>query len=269
MDKKLKGIICYYSAAGNTELACRYISGKASNIEFELYDITSGKEAELEKYDLVGFACFTDFGGPSQVVKEFIEGLSKIKKPAFILNTYGYISGKTLKVFYNWVKRRGFHIVAAHSFHTPESYPPMIVSGNGNEQAPDEDEFEDFKSFIKQIDEAVLLIASGVRPKRVKVSIGFYNYILPVAARTAARDDMGVKHVDEELCTECGICKNVCPYGAIELSPKPLFDQHRCYGCWACYNKCPELAIYTDNFNKQGNYPEPLKEYQEKLSLDK
>lgn len=266
-ENKLKGLICCYSAGGNTELACRYIAGRLKNIEFEIYDITGGEPLDLESYDMVGFACFTDFGGPSQLMKQFLEALPKTQKPAFVMNTFGYISGKTLRVFHKWVKAAGFLVTAAHSLHTPESYPPMIVSGHANEQAPDEDELADFNSFIEQIDEAAGAVQSGKRPKKVKVSTAFYDLILPMAARTAARDDMGVKNVDEELCTECGICKKCCPYGAIELDPKPIFDQHKCYGCWACFNKCPEKAIYTAKFRQEGHYPEPLKEYRAKLGL--
>lgn len=266
-QERLKGVICCYSAAGNTELACRYITGRLTNIEFEIYDITGKQALELEAYDMVGFACFTDFGGPSELVKRFIDGLPKTGKPAFVMNTYGFISGKTLRVFYKWVKAKGFHITAAHSLHTPESYPPMIVSGHGNEQAPDEYELADFNRFIEQIDEAALTLLRGKRPQKVKVSTAFYDLILPMAARTAAREDMGVKQVDEGLCTECGICKKCCPYGAIELDPKPIFDQHKCYGCWACFNKCPEKAIYTAKFRQEGHYPEPLQEYREKLGL--
>ena len=71
----------------------------------------------------------------------FINSLSpKYKKPAFVLNTYGFNSGKTLIHISRLVASKGFNIIAGHSLHTPENYPPMIARGMGNEQAPNKKE---------------------------------------------------------------------------------------------------------------------------------
>lgn len=97
--------------------------------------------------------------------------------------------------------------------------------------------------------------------------IGLFNSLLPVYARTKAREDMGQKYVDEALCTECGICARLCAYGAIELRPKPVVDIDRCYGCWGCYNRCPEKAIYTNKYRGVAHYPKPHESLREKLKV--
>ena len=89
--------------------------------------------------------------------------------------------------------------------------------------------------------------------------------LLPAFSRTKARKDMGEKFVDESLCTECDTCRKLCPYGAIELEPKPVFDMAKCYGCWSCYNHCPTKAVYTKKFRGEGHYPGPLAQLKEKL----
>ena len=76
---------------------------------------------------------------------------------------------------------------------------------------------------------------------------------------------MGEKFVDKSLCSECGICEKVCPYGAVELNPTPVFDQNKCYGCWSCYNHCPEKAIYTKKLRGVGHYSEPNEQLRKKL----
>lgn len=57
--------------------------------------------------------------------------------------------------------------------------------------------------------------------------------------------------VDEELCAGCGMCEEVCPYGALKL------DQRRgvmranvvlCKGCGACAATCPSNAITLMHF---------------------
>lgn len=78
---------------------------------------------------------------------------------------------------------------------------------------------------------------------------------------------MGEKYVVEEFCTECGVCEKGCPYGAIWLDPKPVFNMDRCHGCWSCYNHCPERAIYTKKYRGAGHYPRPSDLLREKLSI--
>ncbi|BBO69350.1 (Fe-S)-binding protein [Desulfosarcina alkanivorans] len=50
------------------------------------------------------------------------------------------------------------------------------------------------------------------------------------------------KTVDEEKCTQCAICKQVCPVGAVTLDPGPVFSD-RCFDCFNCVRECPEDAI--------------------------
>ena len=50
--------------------------------------------------------------------------------------------------------------------------------------------------------------------------------------------------VDEEKCTGCGICAEVCEYGAIAvIKEKVLIFPELCHGCGACEMFCPEDAI--------------------------
>lgn len=264
----MRGIIYYYSVSGNTKLACQYIVKNIKNIEINLFDIVKDGAPDLEKYNLIGFATSTDFLAPPYLVQTFIEKLSlQNNKLAFVFHSYGFISGKTLKVLDKWITAKGFHVIAGHSLHTPESYPPMIAKGRGNEQAPSKKEINDFNSFISELDQFCYLLKKGEEIKRKKIRIGLLNNLLPMYSRTKARRDMGDKYVDESLCTECGICEKLCPYKAIKYSPKPVFNMNKCYGCWICYNHCPTKAIYTKKYRWLGHYPKPIKKLKEKLKV--
>jgi MinD superfamily P-loop ATPase len=46
--------------------------------------------------------------------------------------------------------------------------------------------------------------------------------------------------IDKDLCTECGLCTDVCRYHAIDSF---TVDPIACEGCRFCYNVCPENAI--------------------------
>jgi len=53
-----------------------------------------------------------------------------------------------------------------------------------------------------------------------------------------------VPKVDEEKCTYCGKCAEVCAYNAIAvLKEKVLIFPELCHGCGACSYLCPESAI--------------------------
>ena len=255
----MRGIICYYSSTGNTRLACRYIARRIEEVKLDLFDVTKGKAVELEGYDVVGFATFTDFWGPPYLFKTFVEGLPQQSgKPAFVFNTYGNRSGRTLKTMESIVSARGFQVIAGHSLHTPESYPPMIARGKGNEHAPTEEEKLLFEEFVADLRQLLGSLEGKGTFRGNRIRVGLLNSVLPTLPRTMARRDMGEKYVDELVCTECGVCEKMCPYEAIRLDPKPVFNLDECYGCWACYNRCPEQAIYTRKYRGVGHYPKPL-----------
>ena len=57
--------------------------------------------------------------------------------------------------------------------------------------------------------------------------------------------------VDEEICSGCRICGNVCPYGAIAFSPErhaSSVNALLCHGCGTCAAACPAGAIEGHHF---------------------
>jgi len=267
-DKKPRGVILYYSGSGNTRLACRYIAAHIPSIDLELVNMVSGRIPDLQGCAIVGFATFTDFLGAPQLVKTFVEKLPhQDNRPAFVFNTYGFINGKTLKDMAKLVTERGFKVVAGHSLHTPESYPPMIAGGRGNDQAPNDRELRTFKNFVAALATICNQISQNKEIAKRKISIGLLYYLLPEFSRTRSKHDMGTKYVDTELCKQCHTCEKLCPYKAIKLDPWPVFDMDKCYGCWSCYNHCPNKAIYTKKFRGIGHYPRPTDKLKEKFGV--
>jgi ferredoxin len=264
----VKGLICYYSGSGNTKLACQYLVKHIEGIEFDFFDITRGGVPDFEPFAVVGFATFTDFFGPPHLLYTFVDSLPpQHGKLAFALNTYGNITAGTLGALVRIVKAKGFQAIAGHSLHLPENYPPMVASGNGNEQAPDEKELAAFNDFIARLNHLLGSLQSGKSLAEHKLRIGLVNRLLPAPPRWLSRKMMRGKSVDESLCIECGVCEKRCPYGAIKLAPKPVFDESKCNACWACYNHCPKQAIYTRRYRGVGHYPKPIDQLKEKLSL--
>jgi ferredoxin len=46
-----------------------------------------------------------------------------------------------------------------------------------------------------------------------------------------------------DKCGGCGICTDVCPTGAIEVSGQAFVSSEVCSGCAACVSECPNEAI--------------------------
>lgn len=53
-------------------------------------------------------------------------------------------------------------------------------------------------------------------------------------------------HVNDERCTGCGACLDICPTAAIELVDGIAdIRTHLCNGCQACVDACPQGAIQS------------------------
>ncbi len=62
--------------------------------------------------------------------------------------------------------------------------------------------------------------------------------------------DSGSKAViDREKCTECGLCMELCRFGAIEYRKNEFFiDEYACEGCGLCMEACSAGAVNIDHY---------------------
>jgi uncharacterized protein (DUF362 family) len=49
--------------------------------------------------------------------------------------------------------------------------------------------------------------------------------------------------VRPELCTQCGVCVQQCPAGALTLGKVPRLDARKCISCYCCYELCSNQAV--------------------------
>jgi MinD superfamily P-loop ATPase len=68
-------------------------------------------------------------------------------------------------------------------------------------------------------------------------------FLSPVIARKETVS-IPVPEINEEKCTHCGLCAQVCAYNALAILPdQVLVFPELCHGCGACGYLCPEKAI--------------------------
>mgnify|MGYP005842224633 CR=1 FL=1 len=71
------------------------------------------------------------------------------------------------------------------------------------------------------------------------------DWALPNLVKRALRKVFVKKpRLNRALCKGCGICRQVCPAGALTfLEERPSFDYRKCIRCYCCQEMCPEGAI--------------------------
>ncbi|MGC8810516.1 MAG: DUF362 domain-containing protein [bacterium] len=50
------------------------------------------------------------------------------------------------------------------------------------------------------------------------------------------------------LCTQCRVCVEHCPAGALTMKDGPILDENKCVACYCCYELCPQQAIEFKGF---------------------
>ncbi|MGE5653983.1 MAG: EFR1 family ferrodoxin [Bacillota bacterium] len=265
----MKGLICFYSCTGNTEWVCRYLAKSLPMVTFDWVNLSERTECpDFGKYGIVGFATFTDWWGIPHRMDTWLSNCPiQSATPAFVLNTYAHISGKTLTDLAESVRRRGFRVVAGHSIRTPGNYPPSLARGKSFSDAPTKKDMDRFTSFVGFMISLIDSLEQGATVDEASLKIGLVNRLLRRYPRTHAKQMMGPKKVDHERCSRCGSCVRVCAYNAPQLHHKVSFNESRCYGCWSCYNHCPQKAIHTYALMGQGQYPGPSTKLRSKLPL--
>ncbi|MBI4999912.1 MAG: 4Fe-4S binding protein [Euryarchaeota archaeon] len=262
----MKGIVCCYSATGNTRLAAEYVA-RHLGFEFALHDVRNGAP-DFSNYDFAGFASPTDWLEEPMLMRSFMRSLTGVNgKAAFVLVTHGGMPGKTPASIARAATEKGFVVVGCHVLKAPDSYPPIVAQGRPRDASlPLESEMRALDDFISGLRIALAGIADGKEAVPVIVKTPFAFRIMPSLSRERSKKAQGPKSVDAALCTKCGTCARACPYVAIELSSTPAFDEEKCMGCWACFNLCPTKAIYAGKLRGTGHYKGPLKRYREVLS---
>jgi ferredoxin len=260
----MKGLIFYYSTTGNTKLICDLICNKITDVKFEMYSINESKQINMEEYDIFGFASFTDQLQLPYLMKKFIKNHNiSSKKYAFVLNTYGSISGRTLIDLINAAKRSGYYVFNAVSIHTPENFPPMIKKGFSFTNQPSDKMVKKLKKFINRLNKSVADIVNKKEIKKTKS--GILQNIIPELPYFLSGLELGNINCDITKCTKCMVCEIQCPAKAIKISESFEINNGLCQKCWRCYNKCPSHAISGTKFKHGYQYQKINEEYRKKI----
>ena len=112
--------------------------------------------------------------------------------------------------------------------------------------------------------DGVFLCGKAHSPKYIEECIAQASAAAARALTIISKDkyytDAPIACVDEELCSGCGICEKICPYGAIEIITETEDGETKrlskiiegvCKGCGSCVSACPSGAIEQKGFKRK------------------
>jgi len=95
-------------------------------------------------------------------------------------------------------------------------------------------------------------------PKDIQDTVSQASAAASRAATILSQDELEIDPliamVDEDICTGCGICVEVCPYEARTINERKRIAEVNdalCAGCGGCIAACPSNASIHKNFTKK------------------
>ena len=249
----------YFSPTGTTEKVVSALTDALAeklelNEQVYVYDFTQpdGRTyfPELGEDDLVVFGMPTYAGRLPNLMlpylKEFVKGNGALAIPVVTFGNRNF--DNSLIELRDILETNGFHTVAAAACSCEHSFSYEL--GAGRPDAEDLKEIRDFAGRIvsklveieKQHTEAVPVQVPGIPADQ-----NHGGYYQPRDRHGVSIDIRKVKPLtDMEKCTQCGLCTEICPMGAIDhedVSKVPGI----CIKCGACEKKCPVQAKYYED----------------------
>lgn len=254
----VEAIIVYCSPAGSTRLVAEVIESTLNdfNIPCVSADIGSetGREAADRAVAAMGDSACLFVGSPVYVnhavppIDAFIANLpSGTRANAVPFVTWGGASsGVALHDMGQSLLNKGLRLMGAakvlglHSMMWRSENP--VGEGRPNE--------EDDRKVRQLVETVIQRLTAGASGKTISLEDldyqpAVFREELAAARLEKAKGHMPQRTVHEDRCTECGVCAEVCPTDAVELSPFPKFNE-RCIFCFNCVRECPEDAVTAD-----------------------
>jgi len=250
--------ICF-SPTGTTERVvsalASALSAKYSAADVFTYDFTlpSARESfpQLTSEDLVVFGMPTYAGRlPNLMVpylKESAQGNGALAVPVVTFGNRNF--DNSLIELRDILEDHSFHTIAAAACSCEHSFSYKLGAGR-----PDEADLAEIREFagriaskLVEIENQHTAVSAPVQVPGIPADQNHGGYYQPRDRHGIFIDIRKVKPLtDRTKCTDCGLCTEVCPMGAIDpadVSKVPGI----CIKCGACEKKCPEGAKYYDD----------------------
>ena len=253
----------YFSPAGSTEAVTKYIAdiiAENQSAPCKVIDFTRPKMRKatysFDKNDLVIFGVPTYAGRVPNKALPFVQTLFEGNGAlAVSLVTFGNRSfDSSLTELTEELSERGFRVLAASAWVCSHVFSRQIAAGR-----PDALDYAKMGVFADEVLRRLhTLDVDGGQCTKGSVTEGWKSPVIrggePVAPYYIPKGEDGKPAkflkakplTDTAKCTNCGICAEVCPMGAISQENYAEVPG-TCIKCQACVLKCPAGAKYWDD----------------------
>ena len=228
--------LVFFSPTGTTKTVMQGIARGIDQNTVELIDITKPEARKQHLHtsenELLVVATPVYMGRVPALLSEWLHGIKAHNTPAVCVVVYGnrayenaLLELKDILIKGGCIPIAGAAYIGEHSFSS--SAMPTA------EGRPDTSDLNHAELFGRKINEKLLSFSSVDQIANIP---GAYPY--GGITELWSVDFIAVS--DE--CTQCGICAEVCPVGAIDSENSSLIDKEKCITCCACIKNCPQNA---------------------------
>lgn len=235
-DKKInmKLKLVYFSPTRTSAQVAKSIAGGMGVISPDVIDLTHSdyKYQTFTNDEWVIMAVPTYGGRVASTAMERLSHMTGAQTPVILVVLYGnrdyedaLIELRDIAIRQGFIPMAGAAFIGEHSYSC-EQYPIAA-------HRPDTHDLNQANHFGQRVLEQKNTLLYREQPLEVK---GNFPYKVLKAHQPAA------PVTDCVLCTQCGICAELCPVGAIHAEDYTQSDAERCIKCCACVKECPNKA---------------------------
>jgi Pyruvate/2-oxoacid:ferredoxin oxidoreductase delta subunit len=250
-------VIYYFSGTGNARHAAEWIKNTATKkgLEGRLVNIDRFKSIDttgIDEKTLIGF-CFPTHGfNSAPIMFHFICKFPGNKHAdVFILNTRAGL--KLSKMFLPGVSGlaqifpaimlmiKGYRIVGMQPLDLPSNW---LLLHPGLREKVVNSIYSRCRRITKQF---AAEIVDGQKKYKALLSLPIDVALIPIAVAYyfLGRFFLAKTLIATDACSNCDLCIQKCPVGAIHAVNDRPFWTYKCESCMRCVNLCPHLAIET------------------------
>jgi ferredoxin len=230
--------LAYFSPTGTTEAIVHRIARGINHGMVEEIDITKpdvrSQSLHTSGTDLLVVAVPVYIGRIPAIVMDWLSAIQARDTPTVCVVVYGNRAYEdALLELKDTVTKRGCRPIACAAYigeHSFSSAETPIAAGR-----PDTADLDHAEAFGRDVAEK-LSAASSIADLIEVATPGNYPY-----RGNAILWDVDFVAVTD-ACTQCGICADGCPIGAVDAHHSDLIDKVKCITCCACIKGCPQNA---------------------------
>lgn len=230
--------LVYFSPTGTTKAVVHAIAQGISSVTVESIDITRPEARthplQTSAEELLVIAVPVYMGRVPALLIDWLNAIQAHNTPTVCVVVYGNrVYDDALVELKNIVTNCGCIPIAAAAYIGEHSFSDADTpTAHGR---PDEDDLRHAEAFGRKIREKLQSVPAISRISGVSVP-GVSPY----------RGDSTLWVVDfiavSDVCTQCGICAETCPVGAIDAENSHMIETEKCITCCACIKNCPQDA---------------------------